>query len=76
MKQAPDTCDLTIDGVLQLSVAVGAVHCARAQLSKLVKTIFEGQLEKRGLMLSVAQGLITVTVNEQIDVLFLASVAV
>ena len=64
--------------MLQLSVAVGIVQVVRIQLSKVVKVINCGQVVKRGLIVSVAQGLFafTVTVKEQIEVLPLASVAV
>lgn len=60
----------------QLSVTVGARHCAIAQESVVVKTIFAGQFAISGFVISVAQGLVTVTVNEQIPALLLASFAV
>jgi hypothetical protein len=63
-------------GVPQLSVAVGAVHVVVAVVPDVVKEIFAGQADKTGLVVSVAQGFMTVTVKEQVDLLFFASVAV
>jgi hypothetical protein len=61
---------------LQLSEATGITQVALAQESKLVKTILVGQKGKRGFTVSFAQGFVTVTVNEQLAVLLLASLAV
>jgi hypothetical protein len=77
-KQIPEVCVLTTEGMPQLSVAVGAVHCALAQVSAVDKTIFAGQLANTGFTVSVAQILVLVTrtVKEQVAVLFLLSVPV
>jgi hypothetical protein len=71
----PEVCVLTTEGMPQLSVAVGAVHCALAQVSAVDKTIFAGQFAKIGFTVSVAHGfvLVTRTLNEQVAVLFLVS---
>ena len=65
---------------LQLSVAVGAVHVAVAQLLEVVKLMFVGQPEKTGGVASLAQGSTlpfeTVTVKLHVDLLPFASVAV
>jgi hypothetical protein len=61
---------------LQLSIATGITQVVFTQESKLVKTTLVGQKAKRGLMVSFAQGLVTVTVKEQVAVLFLVSLAV
>ena len=67
-----------MEGVVQLSVAVGAVQDAIAVVPVVVKLIFEGQAVKTGGIISVAHGSInvTVTVKLHVAVLFLASVAV
>jgi hypothetical protein len=79
-KHLPELWVLTTEGVPQLSVAIGIVHCAMAQVSRVVKTILVGQVTKVGLMVSASQAVIldapTVTVNEHWDLLLLASVAV
>jgi hypothetical protein len=70
----PDT-----EGVLQLSVAVGAVHCAIAVAAVVVTVIFAGQKVKTGLTVSLEQGVmmrLTVTVNEHVLLLFFESEAV
>jgi hypothetical protein len=74
-KQMPGVWVLTTEGVPQLSVAVGSVHCALAQVSTVDKTIFAGQFEKTGFTVSVTQLLVLVTRtrNEQVAVLFLVS---
>ena len=66
------------EGVVQLSVAVGAVHEAIAVVVAVVKFIFVGHAVNTGGTLSVAQLLdwVTVTVKLHVAVLFLASVAV
>ena len=68
------------EGVEQLSVAVGAVHEALAQLPVVVKFMLVGQFANVGAVASVAQGsttvFVTVTVNVQVAVLPFASVAV
>ena len=67
------------EGVVQLSVAVGAVHEALAQVPVVVKLMFDGQLANVGGVASVAQGstttFVTVTVKTQVAILPLASVA-
>jgi hypothetical protein len=75
-KHLPAWCDATSVGVPQLSVTVGATHCAIAQESVVFKTIFVGQFAMLGFVISVAQGFVTVTVNVQSPVLLLASFAV
>jgi hypothetical protein len=73
----PEVSVLVTEGVLQLSVAVGAVHVAMTpDVSEIVLEILAGQADKTGFIVSIAHGLMTVTVNEQVDLLFLASVAV
>jgi hypothetical protein len=67
---------LDTEGVLQLSVAVGAVHVATETVSVIVLEIFAGQLVKTGFIVSVEHGFVTVTVKEQVALLFLSSVAV
>ena len=68
------------EGVPQLSVAVGAVHEALAQVPVVVKFMLVGQFVNVGAVASVAQGstavFVTVTVNVQVAVLPFASVAV
>jgi hypothetical protein len=63
-----------------LSVAVGGVQFAMAHVSCVVKTILVGQFIRTGLILSVAHELAvagkTVTVNEQVEVFWLESMAV
>jgi hypothetical protein len=74
--RVPDESVLITEGVLQLSVAVGAVHVTITDVSEIVFEIFAGQFAKTGFTTSAAHGLMTVTVNEQVDLLFFASVAV
>jgi hypothetical protein len=71
----PDVCVLATEGAPQLSVAIGAIHCAKAQVSAVLKTMFAGQSVKTGFTVSVAHGLVLVTriLNEQMAVLFLVS---
>ena len=76
LKHEPLAKFVTTRGVPQLSVAVGATHCATAQVSEVAKTMFAGQGVKRGLRVSKVHGLTTVTVNEQNATLPFASVAV
>ena len=66
------------EGVEQLSVAVGAVHVAVAEVVAVVKFILPGQAVKTGGILSVVQVLdwVTIMLKAQVVVLFLASVAV
>jgi hypothetical protein len=59
-----------------LSVAVGGVQVAIAIVSAVVKDTFVGQADKTGFVVSVAHGLITVTVKEHVLELLLPSVAV
>jgi hypothetical protein len=61
--------------MLQLSVAVGETQVAMAHVSVVVKTIFVGQAEIVGFIVSTAQGLLTFTVKEQIPALPFKSVA-
>jgi hypothetical protein len=79
-KQTPDWCEPITAGVLQLSVAVGSVHVAIAQVSAVLITMFCGQLLRIGLMLSVAHALSTgaktVTVKVQTMLFWLESIAV
>ena len=65
------------EGVVQLSVAVGAVQVAIAQLFKVVRLIFAGQAVNTGGCASVSHGSIftTVTVKLQVAIFPLASVA-
>jgi hypothetical protein len=60
----------------QLSVAVGAVQRAIEQESALFKAMFAGQFLITGIMVSLKQGLITLTVNVQSAVFPFASFAV
>jgi hypothetical protein len=76
LKQKLGSCVPVTSASLQLSIATGITQVVFLQESKLVKTTLVGQKAKRGLMVSVAQGLATVTVNEQVAVLFFASAAV
>jgi hypothetical protein len=70
-------CVLVIVGALvQLSVAVGAVHVAVAVVPVVVKEIFTGQALNTGAVVSDRHGLVTVTVKRHVTLLFLASVAV
>jgi hypothetical protein len=62
--------------VPQLSVAVGGVQVAIADVSDVVKDTLVGQVDKTGFVVSVAHGFITVTVKEHVALLFLTSVAV
>jgi hypothetical protein len=62
--------------VPQLSVAVGGVQVAIADVSVVVKDMFVGQADKTGFVVSVAHGFITVTVKEHVDLLVFKSVAV
>jgi hypothetical protein len=67
------------EGVLQLSVAVGAVQEAEAVVPVVVKLIFVGQADKTGGVTSVVQLFViseTVTVKEQVDIFPLASIAI
>jgi hypothetical protein len=59
-----------------LSVAVGGVQVAIADVSAVVKDTFVGQADKTGFVVSLEHGFMTVTVKEHVAVLFLASVAV
>ena len=62
---------------MQLSVAVGAVHIAVAQVEAVVKLIFWGQADRTGGTASVAQlSKVTTTLKLHVDVLLRASVAV
>ena len=63
---------------MQLSVAVGIVQVAVAQVVAVVKLIFVGQAERTGFTTSFVQPLLLVTTTSkaQVAVLFLASVAV
>ena len=70
---------LVTEGVaVQLSVAVGAVQVAAAQVVVVVKLIFCGQADKTGGMASVAQPVAvdTTTLKLHVAVLLRASVAV
>jgi hypothetical protein len=67
---------LVTEGVPQLSVAVGGVQVAIADVSVVVKDTLVGQADKTGFVVSVAHGFITVTVKVHVAVLLLASVAV
>jgi phosphoglycerate dehydrogenase-like enzyme len=62
--------------VPQLSVAVGGVQVAIADVSVVVKDIFIGQADKTGFVVSVEHGFMTVMVKEHVALLFFASVAV
>jgi phosphoglycerate dehydrogenase-like enzyme len=62
--------------VPQLSVAVGGVQVAIADVSVVVKDMFVGHADKTGFVVSVAHGFMTVTVKEHVTLLLLASVAV
>ena len=56
-KAVPELKLLVTEGVtVQLSVAVGAVHVATAEVAVVVKMIFAGQADKTGFVTSVAQG--------------------
>jgi hypothetical protein len=76
LKQSPDAKLLVMVGLLQLSVASGLLQVTFAQESKLFKTKLVGQEVNFGLIESVAQGLTTVMVKEQLAVLPFASFAV
>ena len=75
---APDAKLLDTEGVLQLSVAVGAVQVAMVLMVEIVKLIFCGQLLITGGVASVAQGSgrVTVMLKRHSATLFLASLAV
>ena len=78
-KQKPLFRVLVTEGVaVQLSVAVGAVQVAMAQVVVVVKLIFCGQADKTGGMASVAQlfAADTTTLKLHVAVLLRASVAV
>jgi hypothetical protein len=64
-KQFPDEKLLDTEGSPQLSVAVGAAHCALAHESIVESVMFAGQLAKTGFIVSPKHGFLTVTVNEQ-----------
>ena len=67
------------EGVAQLSAAVGAVQLAIPQVVVVVKLILVGQFVNIGGVTSLSHGLmtvlVTVTVNEQVAIFPLASVA-
>ena len=70
---------LDTEGVaVQLSVAVGAVQVAVAQVVAVVKLILAGQADRTGFTTSLVQLLllVTATSKEQVAVLFAASFAV
>jgi hypothetical protein len=75
-KHEAEPCVAVNVGVLQLSVIVGVAHCAIAQESAVVKIKFVGQLAITGFTVSPLQRSVTVTVNSQVETLFLASLAV
>ena len=78
-KLEPEFADPDTEGVLQLSVAVGLVHCAMADDDAVVTDTSAGQFVNTGAIVSLEQAVITcltVTVNEQTPVLPFASVAV
>ena len=77
-KDAPDAKLLVTEGVLQLSVAVGAVHVATAFEPAVVRLIFCGQLLITGGVASLAQGSknVTIILKRHSETLFLASRAV
>ena len=78
-KLAPETNEPVTVGTLQLSVAVGKVHCAIPDVEVDVIAIFAGQVVKTGFTVSLEQAVIVrliFTVNEHVLLLFLASVAV
>ena len=78
-KQKPLVKLLDTEGVaVQLSVAVGVVQVAVAQVVVVVKLILAGQAERTGFTTSFVQPLLLVTATSkaQVAVLFLASVAV
>jgi hypothetical protein len=64
--------------VPQLSVILGAAQRATAQFVDVKSVILYGQFVKIGFTVSFTQGelLVTVTRKEQVDLLFLVSVAV
>jgi hypothetical protein len=76
LKHEPDECEAESVGVLQLSVAVGAVQETIEQESPVVFTKLAGQLAKAGLIESRKHGLLMVTVKAQVDVLLRVSFAV
>jgi hypothetical protein len=63
------------EGVLQLSVAVGAVQVATAVVPVVVKLRLAGQAVKTGGVASVAHRLVIITVKLHVALLFLASIA-
>jgi hypothetical protein len=73
---APELWVLVTEGVVQLSVTVGAVHVAVEEVVVTVFSMFAGQFAKTGFVVSVKHGFVTVTVKEQVALLFFASVAV
>ena len=77
-KQKPLAKLLVTEGdAVQLSVAIGAVQAATAQVVVVVKLMLAGQADKTGACVSVEQGLLdTVTEKLQVAELLLASVAV
>ena len=77
-KEAPDTKLLVTEGVLQLSVAVGAVHVAIALVPDVVKLMFCGQLLITGATASVKHGstYVTVTVKRHSETLLRPSAAI
>ena len=76
VKQSPDSREPIISVIPQLSVANGSFQSTNTQLSVVVLVIFCGQKWKRGLVVSLVQGLLTVTQKEHVALLPLASVAV
>jgi hypothetical protein len=66
------------EGVLQLSVAVGAVHVATAVVPVVVKFKVAGQAVNTGAVASVAHAfvLVTVTVKLHIAILLAPSIAI
>ena len=70
-KAVPELKLLVTEGVtVQLSVAVGAVHVAMAEVAVVVKMIFVGQADKTGFVTSIAQGStkgVTVIFNVHLD---------
>jgi hypothetical protein len=76
LKHVPDGLDTASVGTPQLSVTEGAVHVAFAQLSAVLMTIFAGQFLRTGLVVSLKQGFVTVTLKAQRPLLLLMSKAV
>jgi hypothetical protein len=74
LNTAPEAKLLVIEGVPQLSVAVGGVHSTVADaiiVSTEFVAIFVGQFAMTGAVVSIAHGFATVIVNEQAAVLCL-----